>query len=125
MSRVLFAAALIVAAPAFADTRYFAAIPDLPLPPGYAETSAGAAFESAEGRIITASAEGASRDLAAVRDFYEGCLPQLGWSVSPQADGVLVFQRGRERLSFTIERLEERTRLGARLVVLPASMNAD
>jgi hypothetical protein len=69
-------------------------------------------------------AEGAL-SAAAVRDFYSEALPRLGWSRSPQPDGGLVFQRGRERLSFTAEQRNGITRLGARLVIAPAAMDAD
>jgi hypothetical protein len=124
VSRFVFIAAIICAAPAFAGGPYFAAIDDLPLPPGFVERDAGASFESGAGRIVLANAEG-EMPLLAVRDFYYDSLPPLGWSESPQPDGVLVFQRGRERLSFTVERAGSRTRLGARLVIMPASMNAD
>jgi hypothetical protein len=125
MSRAaLFAGAVICTGPAVAQSAYFAAIPDLPMPPGYVERDAGATFENEAGRIVLAEAEGESPGLA-VRDFYYDSLPALGWAVSPRADGVLEFQRGRERLSFTVERAGSRTRLGARLVIRPASIDAD
>jgi hypothetical protein len=125
MSRAqAFVGAIFCAAPAVADAAYFAAVEDLPLPPGFVEQETGTAFDSAEGRLVLAYAEGELSGLA-VRDFYYDTLPQLGWSVSPQADGTLVFQRGREELSFTIEQRVGRTRLGARLVVAPAAMDAD
>jgi len=113
-------AAVVCATPASADVGYFAAIDDLPMPPGFAEGEAGGSFTSPGGRIVLASAEGRLEPMA-VRDFYYEALPQLGWSASPQSDGSLVFVRGRERLSFTIERSDRRTRLGAQLVILPAS----
>jgi hypothetical protein len=124
VSRFVFAAALVVAAPAFADAAYFAAIEDLPLPPGFVERDAGATFESLQGRLVLSYAEGELPGRE-VRDFYYDALPPLGWSVSPQPDGALVFQRGREELSFTVEQRDGRTRLGARLVVAPAVMDAD
>ena len=124
MSRAVFVAAFACAAPALAQTAYFAAIEDLPLPPGFIEREAAPGFVGEGGRLVLAFAEGELSGLA-VRDFYYENLPQLGWSISPQPDGALVFQRGRERLSFTVESTNGRTRLGARLVVLPASMNAD
>lgn len=125
MSRALaFAGMLVCAAPAWADAAYFSAIEDLPLPPGFVERDAGAAFESPEGRLVLVSAEGELPGLA-VRDFYYDALPPLGWSVSPRPDGALVLQRGREELSFTVEQRDGRTRLGARLVVTPAAMDAD
>lgn len=113
-----------IAAPAVAETGYFAQIPDLPMPAGFTETSRSLSFDGGEGRIIVAHAEGEA-DRLAVRDFYYDALPQLGWSVNPQMDGTLVFQRGRERLSFTVETVNGRTILGARLMVAPALANGD
>lgn len=125
MSRVLTCVAtLTLASPASAEVGYFAAIEDLPMPPGFAEAGEASTFDAGEGRIVLAFAEGDLPGLA-VRDFYYEVLPQLGWSASPQLDGALVFQRGRERLSFTLEDVDGRTRLGARLAVSPASMEAD
>jgi hypothetical protein len=126
MSRALIATlGIAVAAPAFAQTGFFSAIDDVPMPAGFAEVGASSGFEAPEGRIVVAEAEGQSATLSAVRDFYYDTLPQLGWSVSPQPDGALVFQRGREQLSFTVEQQNGTTRLGARLVVAPAAMDAD
>lgn len=124
MSRVLFAAIFVCAASAHAQTAYFSAIEDLPLPPGFVEQEPAPGFAGHGGRIVLAFAEGDLPGLS-VRDFYYEVLPQLGWSVSPRPDGALVFQRGRERLSFTVADIDGRTRLGARLAVLPASMDAD
>lgn len=125
MSRfVVPAAVLFIAVPFSADASYFRAIDDLPLPPGFTERDAGAGFDSGAGQIVLVQAEG-QLSATAVRDFYDRALPALGWSRSPQPDGALVFQRGREQLSFTVEAASGRTLLGARLLVLPASMNAD
>lgn len=124
MNRFVFILAAVCAAPAVADTLYFAAIEDLPMPPGFVEREPGSSFDSAQGRLVLAFADGQLPGLA-VRDFYYDALPQLGWSISPQPDGALVFQRGREQLSFTVEQREGRTYLGARLVVAPAAMDAD
>lgn len=124
MSRLLFVAAIVCAAVPSAQAAYFASIEDVPLPPGFVESAAPSNFDSAEGRLVLAFAEGDLSTLA-VRNFYHEALPPLGWSVSPRPDGVLVFQRGREELSFTIERRDGRTSLGARLVVAPAAMDAD
>jgi hypothetical protein len=124
VSRALFAAILAFSAPAYAEARFFTAINDLPLPPGFIERDAGAVFESEGARIVFASAEGEMTALAA-RAFYTGALPQLGWALSPQSDDALVFQRGREQLIIAVEREGGQTRLSARLLIRPASMNAD
>lgn len=125
MSRALFLiGTLICAAPAYAETTFLRLAEDVPLPAGFAETQTASEFISANGRIIIAAAEGDAA-LLAVRDFYYDTLPQLGWSVSPRDDGVLMFQRGREQLTFTVERVGSRTRLGVRLAILAAPMNAN
>jgi hypothetical protein len=125
MSRFALAFVVALTAPTIAEAAYFAAIEDLPLPPGFTErASPGEGFTSESGRIVLVAADGALTPLA-VRDFYYETLPQLGWSVSPQTDGTLVFQRGREELSFTVETANGRTRLGARLVVAAAPSNGD
>lgn len=121
MSRALFMVVLACAAPASAQTHYFAAIEDVPLPPGFVEGET-SGFAGEGGRIVLAAAQGELSGLA-VREFYYENLPRLGWSLSPQPDDALVFQRGRERLSFTVESTGGRTRLGVRLAVLPASMS--
>lgn len=124
MSRALFFAfALICAAPAFAETRFFAAVEDLPLAPGLAETSAGFSFSGADGRIIVAEAEGRVAP-GAVRDFYLAALPALGWSFSPGGDGF-AFRRGRERLTLFVSPRVGGSRIDARLVVAPAAMSGD
>lgn len=124
MNRLFAAAAIVAAMPLDARAAYFASIEDLPLPPGFVEREASSSFDSAEGRLVLSFAEG-DLSLLAVRDFYYDALPPLGWSVSPRPDGALVFQRGREELSFTVERRDGVTRLGARLVVAPAAMESD
>jgi hypothetical protein len=122
MSRALFFAALVCAAPAYAETRYFADIPDLPLPPGFSEVAVAPVFEG-QGRLVFAEAIGAGDGLA-VRDFYYETLPQLGWSESAE-ESAAVFQRGRERLHFFLIREGGQVRLRVQLAVQPASMNAD
>lgn len=112
-----------VASPAFADTRYFAALEDVPLAPGLTE-AAGFQFEEAGGRIIGATANGRATP-AAVRAFYSDTLPALGWSQSPTGTDELVFLRGRERLTFSVRREGQGAALDVRLFTRPASMNAD
>ncbi len=123
MSRALFASVVLLAAPAFAETRYFAEIPDLPMPAGFAQQGGAVAFENGQGRIIVVAAEGAG-EMLAVRDFYYDTLPQLGWGESVEGSAA-VFVRGRERLTIFIEREGERISLRAQLVIGPASMAPD
>jgi hypothetical protein len=95
-----FTAALICAAPAFAEVTYFAAIEDLPMPSGFAELNSGWSMEVEEGRLTEVRAQG-NGEVPSVRRFYVETLPQLGWSQSPQLDDTLVYVRGRERLMFS------------------------
>ena len=117
MSRFAFIAALLCATPAFAQTAYFSALDDLPLPPGFSESAPPGVFEAPEGRILAMSAEGGGEGLA-VRNFYYETLPALGWSEHVRADGALEFRRGRARLSFTLERVGARWLLGVQMVEL-------
>lgn len=121
MNQAFFIAAFFVATPACAETAFFAEIPDLPLPPGFAQTTPGMSFESERGRIVVAEAIGAG-EMLAVRDFYLETLPHLGWGESAE-DEMLVFIRGRERLHFYIERVDGRIRLRAQLAIAPAAMD--
>lgn len=113
-----------VAAPAYAEAAYFAAIDDVPLPPGFREREGGWSFAGEAGRIVEAEALGSASGVA-VREFYDETLPALGWSASPQADGALVFVRGRESLSFSVRSEGGLTLIGVRLVTRPASMAPD
>jgi hypothetical protein len=123
VSRAVFLAALVCAGPAIAETRYFARIPDVPLPPGFTESGSTPSFEG-HGRLVLAEATGQGDGLA-VRDFYYAALPQLGWSESVE-EGAVVFQRGRERLHLFLTREDGGAiRLRVQLAVQPASMNAD
>ena len=123
VSRSVFIAALICAAPAYAEARFFAHISDLPLPPGFTESTVAAPFEG-DGRLVFAEATGRG-DGIAVRDFYYATLPQLGWSESTEG-GAVVFQRGRERLHLFVHReANGAVRLRVHLAVQPAAMNSD
>lgn len=123
MSRALFLVAVLIASPAFADTRFFAAMEDVPVAPGLSE-GAGYQFEEAGGRIVGAAASGRATP-AAVRAFYNDTLPALGWSLSPTGTDELVFLRGRERLTLAIRSQGQGAMLDVRLFTRPASMNAD
>ena len=124
MSRFAFIVGIVCAAPAFANAAYFAAIDDLPLPPGFSEVAGGPPFETAEGSIVFAIAEG-RLSAEQIRDFYSASLPELGWAVSPDPDGALVYQRGRETLTFAVREGAQRTRLSVRLVTHPVPTQAD
>jgi len=119
MNRFAFLAALFLAAPAYAQTAYFSGLDDLPLPPGFSESAPPGVFEAPEGRILAMSAEGAGEGLA-VRNFYYETLPALGWTEHASADGVVEFRRGREHLTFTLERVGARWLLGVQVVEIAA-----
>jgi hypothetical protein len=125
MSRLVLAAALVCAAPAFADAAYFAAIEDLPLPPGFVELDTGWSMEVESGRLTEVRAGGRG-DVQSARRFYVESLPQLGWSQSPQLDETLVYMRGRERLMFAFSAPGEgRVLIRARLLVNAAPSQGD
>ncbi len=123
MSSLAFVAAILCAAPAFADARFFATLEDVPLAPGLEERVSGFSFEGAGGRVTSALAEGRATP-GAVRAFYVETLPQLGWSFSPGGDD-LVFLRGRERLTLAISPSGAGAHLDVRLFTRPAAVNAD
>ncbi len=57
---------------------FVSTIEDLPLMEGLIEEEGGIVFDSARGRIAEAYATGPVSE-AAVREFYDDTLPQLGW----------------------------------------------
>lgn len=120
----MFLAVLMMAAPAFAETRYFSELSDLPMPPGFSETNTAVGFDNAHSRLVVADASGAE-NLPAVRSFYTGSLPALGWSPSPTTDETLVFVRGRERLLLDLNAAAGRTLVHVQLVVRPAPTDGD
>ncbi len=92
---LLFAAALFPVFPSLAqeDAEFVSTIEDLPLMPGLLEEEGGMVFDSARGRIVEAYATGPVSE-AAVREFYDDTLPQLGW----RPLGAGAFQRENEIL---------------------------
>ena len=127
MSRFVFAAVFVCASPAYAETAYFTAVRDLPVATGLSESAnLLASFAAGEDSgLVIASAHGAATP-ESVRAFYMGSLSALGWAYEPSMrDEDLTFLRGRERLVLHIERQSGGTYLGVRLIVRPASMNAD
>ncbi len=75
---------LMIAAPAWADG-FLSGSDDVPLAPGLTEiTGSGLVFDTPQGRIVEAYAQGPVAS-AAVLGFYAQALPQLGWT--RQSDG--------------------------------------
>jgi hypothetical protein len=123
MNKFLLTAAVVgafVADAAIAETRFLAALDDMPLAPGLTETPGAAfAFEGREGRILAARASGAA-DAEAVRAYYDAALPSLGWAKSEGE--ALSFQRGRERLTVALDaKADGKLDVRFTLVVQPAA----
>jgi hypothetical protein len=118
VSRFAFIAALVCATPAFADTAYFATIPDLPIAPGLRDASDNWEFSGEGARAIGVSASGRA-DLEQVRIFYQTALPALGWGLSIGSGGEneTVYLRGREQLSLSFIQHGDEMRLQAILFV--------
>lgn len=73
-------AALAAPLAAAADWAFLQAIDDLPLAPGLIEQpAAGVTFDTPQGRIVEAVADGATT-AEAVTAFYVETLPELGWT---------------------------------------------
>lgn len=108
MSRLVFALAVFCAAPAFADTRYFTSIEDLPIPPGLEETDPRFEFFDTGASIVGASAEGRA-EAEQVRAYYQTVLPELGWALSVGSGGEneIVYRRGRQELSLSFHQRAE------------------
>lgn len=93
-------------------TQFLGAVEDMPLMQGLREVKSEAlVFDKAEGRIITAIAEGGvtAND---IRNFYIDTLPQLGWTrhvLNPS--GSLVFEREKDRLEIAIDSTDARSTL--------------
>lgn len=115
--RAVLAAAILLAAadPAAADPGSFLVeSEDVPLMPGLVESHAqGVLFDTPEGRIVEAHAEGlvAAGDVEA---FYAATLPQLGWT---RLD-ALTFRRETELLR--LETSPSKGGLAVRFVIHPA-----
>lgn len=128
MSReAVFIAALVCASPAWAETAYFSAIPDVPIAPGLDEVldPVQPSIVAWGSELTLASAHGRTSPEDVAR-FYRESLSPLGWSFEPSPRAQdLAFIRGRERLNLHIEAQDEGTFLRVRLIVQPASMDAD
>jgi len=91
--------ALLTGAPASAQ--YVMGFEDVPLAPGLAMVGGSDMhFDKPEGRIIEATAHGAT-DRRKVVEFYRGSLHQLGWVEAGSSPGRLQFQREDERLGIS------------------------
>ncbi len=88
---------------------YLSALPDFPLMPGLSEQEeTWVIFDKPGGRIVEAMFGGEALP-AAVRDYYLGALPALGWQIESRADEGLIFTREEERLVLTIGRQGNKT----------------
>ncbi len=77
---LLLAACIFASLPAFAaDQTFLKEVDDLPLAPGLVEQPGGTLFDSPQGRIVEANAQGQLMEVE-VRQFYDESLPQLGWT---------------------------------------------
>ena len=90
--------ALSFATAARAGDGFLTEIEDLPLAKGLVEAAGGVLFDTADGRIVEASAAG-EVDAAQVRQFYTETLPQRGWKLI----GDLTFRRENEVLHVVID----------------------
>ena len=116
VSRFIFALALLCAAPAFADTRYFTQIEDLPIAPGLEETDARFEFFDTGASILGASARGRAQ-AEQVRAYYQTVLPELGWALSIGSGGEneTVYLRGREELALSFHQRADELELQVQL----------
>ena len=97
---VIVVATACASAPAAHATQFLTAIDDVPLPPGLTEKPEPLIFESDQGRVVRASAEG-NIGGDRVSAFYAETLPALGWKPVQEPDGV-VYAREDERLTIRI-----------------------
>lgn len=90
--------AVAAAAPAHAAD-FLKAIEDVPLPKGMTEQGEPVVFESEQGRVVKASAEG-QVGATEISSFYEQSLPALGWK---RIEGAgFSFERENERLNIAV-----------------------
>lgn len=82
---------------------FFHALNDVPVMPGMRElVDESLNFDKPEGRIISVTAVSDTLAPAAIKNFYQEALPQLGW----KAESAGVFFRENERLSLIVEQKE-------------------
>jgi hypothetical protein len=111
---------------AMAQAQFFALADDVPLPEGFAETTAPAAFAAPGGRVLQMEASGVAR-AQDVAGFYAEALPQLGWTPSPgEAGAAAGYVRGRETLTLDVtDAGEGSVRISVLIVAQPASAALD
>jgi len=81
LASLLIGLALFWPGQAYAGPAFLRNLTDVPLMAGLTENpNQGLVFDTAEGRVIEAVAEGAVKG-GQVRDYYAAALPELGWSV--------------------------------------------
>jgi hypothetical protein len=116
VSRFALIAALMCAAPAYAETAYFAQIEDLPIAPGLQESAERTEFSSADLRIVGLSASGRA-ETEQVRAYYGAALPALGWALSVGGGGEneTTYLRGREELSLSFHQRGDELQLNVLL----------
>ena len=93
------AMALAVAAPAHAAD-FLKAMEDVPLPKGMIEQGEPMVFESEQGRVVKASAQG-NVGATEISSFYTASLPALGWKPVETPNGM-TFEREKERLTISV-----------------------
>ena len=78
----MIAVLLVIAAPLWAaESRFFAAMGDIPLMQGLTEMpDESTLFDTAEGRVADLSARIVQGNVNSVRAFYDATLPQMGWA---------------------------------------------
>jgi hypothetical protein len=116
---------------AAAPVQFFAAIDDLPIPPGLQELGEGFSFETPQGRLVDVIAQGSvSPEL--ILAFYASALPALGWGAlegnspaTPATAPLTGYTRGRESLTLEIVTGPLGSKLRIRLVARPASTALD
>lgn len=97
---------LAISGVAFAETRYLASLPDIPLMPQMQRvTDSDVLFDKAQGRIIEESVEAPHLTREDVVKFYAATLPELGWVPVSSTQNTSRFLRNGEQLIVNLEKL--------------------
>jgi hypothetical protein len=105
---------LLLAAPAAAQS-FVDGIDDLPLMPGLAQTGDSSVFDSPQGRVVEALAEGRVLP-GVVAAFYARTLSELGWR---RAASGAVFLREGEKLAIDADPPDARGTVKVRFFLTP------